>query len=242
MTTTPTSRLDQIAARSHHLLLDFDGPVCTVFAGIPAAEVAELLRVRLQQEGVPMPETVIGLGDPLEVFRIVAGDNPDVTIRAQQELTSLELEAIIGARPTKGSAELIATARVTGRTVSIITNNSEAAVHAYLRSFGLDGCVGLVIGRDDADPELMKPSPYGVRAAVGILDTTGADCVFVGDSTTDVLAGLLAGVPVIGYANKPDKAEALTQAGARAVTTRLSEITTALRTTPPASTAELSRT
>ena len=56
--------------------------------------------------------------------------------------------------------------------------------------------------------------------------------MFIGDSTTDVLAGLLGGVAVIGYANKPGKAEALSQTGARAVVTDLAEITTALRTAP----------
>jgi beta-phosphoglucomutase-like phosphatase (HAD superfamily) len=58
------------------------------------------------------------------------------------------------------------------------------------------------------------------------------DCAFIGDSVTDVLAGLLGGVAVIGYANKPGKTEALTQARARVVVTELTEITTALRTTP----------
>jgi phosphoglycolate phosphatase-like HAD superfamily hydrolase len=54
----------------------------------------------------------------------------------------------------------------------------------------------------------------------------------VGDSTPDVLAGRLAGVLVIGYANKPGQAELLTQAGADTVTTGLDEITTPLRLTP----------
>ncbi len=78
----------------------------------------------------------------------------------------------------------------------------------------------------------MKPSPYLVRAAVSILDAHPAECAFVGDSTSDMLAGRLAGVPVIGYANKPGKAGLLRQAGADAVTTGLDEITTALRLTP----------
>ncbi len=56
--------------------------------------------------------------------------------------------------------------------------------------------------------------------------------MFIGDSETDVLAGLVGGVAVIGYANKPGKAETLSQAGARAVVTDLPEITTALRTVP----------
>jgi beta-phosphoglucomutase-like phosphatase (HAD superfamily) len=78
----------------------------------------------------------------------------------------------------------------------------------------------------------MKPSPYQVRYAVGSLQAEPGDCVFIGDTVTDVLAGLLGGVAVIGYANKPGKAEALSHAGARAVVTDLAEVTTALRTAP----------
>jgi predicted HAD superfamily phosphohydrolase YqeG len=35
----------------------------------------------------------------------------------------------------------------------------------------------------------MKPSPCRVREAVGLLDAEHSECVLVGDSTTDVLAG-----------------------------------------------------
>jgi beta-phosphoglucomutase-like phosphatase (HAD superfamily) len=46
-----------------------------------------------------------------------------------------------------------------------------------------------------------------------------------------VLAGHLAGVAVIGYADKPGKVQALADVQAAAVTTDLAEITTALRNT-----------
>jgi phosphoglycolate phosphatase len=59
----------------------------------------------------------------------------------------------------------------------------------------------------------VKPSPYRVRIAVGSLQAEPEDCVFIGDTVTDVLAGLLGGVAIIGYANKPGKAKALTRAG-----------------------------
>jgi len=58
------------------------------------------------------------------------------------------------------------------------------------------------------------------------------ECAFIGDSVSDVLAGRLAGVAVIGFANKPSKVGTLTRAGADAVTTRLSEISAALRAAP----------
>jgi beta-phosphoglucomutase-like phosphatase (HAD superfamily) len=63
-------------------------------------------------------------------------------------------------------------------------------------------------------------------------DAEHSECVLVGDSTTDVLAGHLAGVAVIGYADKPGKTQALADVQAAAVTTDLAEITTALRDTP----------
>lgn len=151
---------------------------------------------------------------------------------AQALLTALEVRAVQTARPTPGSADLIVTATRTGRTVTVVTNNSTVAVTAYLTRQHLGSYVGQIIGRDDPDPDLMKPSPYRVRIAVSTLQAEPEDCVFIGDTVTDVLAGLLGGVAVIGYANKPGKAEALSQAGARAVTTDLTEITTALRHTP----------
>jgi len=78
----------------------------------------------------------------------------------------------------------------------------------------------------------MKPDPYRVRQAVGILGAENAECTLVGDTLADVMAGHLAGVNVIGYADKPGKAEALAEAQAAAVTNDLAEISTALRTSP----------
>ena len=42
--TPAASDLDTILARTRHLLLDFDGPICSIFAGLPAATVADRLR------------------------------------------------------------------------------------------------------------------------------------------------------------------------------------------------------
>jgi hypothetical protein len=77
----------------------------------------------------------------------------------------------------------------------IVSNNSGAAIRAFLGMHGMDQDVALVEGRDNFDLDLMKPSPCLVRAAVGRLDTVGARCVFVGDSASDVLAGDARGSP-----------------------------------------------
>src|SRR5215472_14672569 len=46
---------------------------------------------------------------------------------------------------------------------------------------------------DESDPQLMKPRPCVVRAAVSIVDAHPAECAFVGDSTSDMLAVRVAG-------------------------------------------------
>ncbi len=236
------SPIEALLARARYILLDFDGPVCDVYAGLPAPVVARMLREQLAADGIVLPEDHQPSDDPLDVFRGTTRLGRETATAVQQLLTGLEIQAIATARPTPGTADLIRQAHATGRTVAIVSNNSGAAIRAYLAMHGLDQDVALVEGRDGTDPELMKPSPYLVRAAVGRLDTVGDRCVFIGDSASDVLAGMLAGVPVIGYAPSPRKVRELTDANARAVATSMSDISTAIRALPPASTAELART
>jgi phosphoglycolate phosphatase-like HAD superfamily hydrolase len=226
------SDLTSIVRRSAHVLLDFDGPVCAIFGGITAPVVAEQFRTALGRVPISLPPETRDADDPLEVFRQVADLGPEVAETAQRILIRLETRAARAARATQGSSDLMRTAHATGHTVTIVSNNSSAAIAAYLGDHRLTRYVTAVVGRDDADPTLMKPSPYRVRMAVSQLDAKPGDAFFVGDSPSDVVAGKLAGVAVIGFANKPGKASLLDEAGADAVTTRLGEISTALRATP----------
>ena len=236
------TELAALLASARYLLLDFDGPVCAVYTGLPAHIVARRLRKQLAANGITLPDDGQPSDDPLDIFRQTSQLGPQVTAAIHQLLTSLEVQAIATARPTPGAAELIREARQTGRGVAIVSNNSEAAIHAYLDLHQLAEHVALVLGRHGDDPDLMKPSPYLVRAAVGILDTEGRYCVFVGDSPSDVLAGKLAGVPFIGYAPSPAKTRDLTAAGARTLTASMDQIRTAICGLPPARVAELRRT
>jgi phosphoglycolate phosphatase len=226
---SPDGTLQHIVQRSAHVLLDFDGPVCSIFAGLPAPAVAEMYRVALRRVPIKLPTKVRELNDPLEVFRQVASLAPDAAETAQALLTKLETRAARAARPAPGAAELMATAQATGRTVTIVSNNSSAAIAAYLGDHKLTRYITAIVGRDDADPALMKPSPYRVRMAISHLDADPNHAFLVGDSATDVPAGRLAGVAVIGFANKPGKADLLARAGADAVTAHLADISAALR-------------
>jgi HAD superfamily hydrolase (TIGR01509 family) len=224
----PDALLKRIVGGTRHLLLDFDGPVCSIFAGMPADTVAERLRHRLAAAGVAIPAEVRTTSDPLEVFRAIAACGRDAGQRAQRELTLLEVQAVTTAQPAEGAAELIAAARQTGRSVAIVSNNSGQAVATYLNHHRLTRYVSAVIGRDDPDPAHMKPSPYRVRQALQMLRAAPTECVLVGDQVSDITAAHAANLAAIGYANKPGKDERLAQAGADAVITRLADLIEAI--------------
>lgn len=231
--TEPVAGLHEIISRSHHLFLDFDGPICSIFAAIPASKIVQNLRHALEVAGIVLPAESEAEDDPLELFRIAAGLGPDVAELAQRELTSLEMQAVAHAQPTPGATRLITTATQTGRTIAIISNNSGQAITAYLADHRLLGHVSSVFGRNDPDPAHMKPSSYRVRHAVGILRASPRHSALIGDSASDITAAHGADIAAIGYASKPGKAQELADAGADAVTANLSHLTAALRSALP---------
>jgi hypothetical protein len=64
---TQDARLTEILRRTRFVLLDFDGPVCDVFAGYPATDTADTLRALLATELPDLPADVATTRDPLHI-------------------------------------------------------------------------------------------------------------------------------------------------------------------------------
>lgn len=198
------------------LLLDFDGPVCAVFAGQSAATVANELRAFVTHQGVKLPGKVQDSHDPLAVLRHVGLHTPPHLIRAcDAQLTQLERDAIPTAAPTPGGHDLIRASHHAGIPVVIVSNNSTAAITDYIAQHQLHGYIADVHGRPPGRPDRMKPHPWLLDHALGQI--APAEAVFVGDSTSDMAAAHTAGVPLIALANKPGKAARFTAHGAEHV-------------------------
>lgn len=216
------------------LLLDFDGPVCSIFAGLPAPRVARELVELLRAEGVDLPDDIAAEPDPLAVIRWT-GYNCDQQLATAVEdaLTLLELRAVETATPTPHGHDVIRAAQDAGVPVAIVSNNSGRAVSAYLAAHGLAEHVARVNGRPYARPDLMKPDPWMVLDAVRAVGGEPATCVLVGDSMTDIEAARAAGVHVVGYANRPRKVVPF--ATADAVITTMADMADALSPVSPVS-------
>ncbi|MFJ6139262.1 HAD family hydrolase [Kitasatospora sp. NPDC092286] len=197
-----------------HVLLDFDGPVCSVFAGLPAPEVAERLRAGLLANGEQAPAGAEAETDPLALLRLISDARPDLTASTDGALAALETEAARVGRPNPGGESVLRACARSGRSVSVVSNNAGAAIETYLADHGLSDYVSRVFGRIPGDPSSMKPSPRLLLDAIEAVGTRPENCIFIGDAVRDVEAGDAAGVPTIGYANKPGKGAKLGAAGA----------------------------
>lgn len=223
-----TSELAEILAPVEHILLDFDGPVCAVFAGMPAPEVSRCLLKELAGRHAS-PSHWGEEADPLALLRRISDERPDITIEADEILTGLETEAALLARPTPDALEFLTACAESSRAVHVVSNNSGQAIRSYLAQHQLGGRVTSVFGRVPGDPTSMKPDPRLLLDAMAAAGAEARQCVFVGDAVRDVQAGDAAAVRTIGYANKPGKREALTGAGAVAVVDRIGDLVPHLR-------------
>ncbi|MEV0066134.1 HAD-IA family hydrolase [Amycolatopsis sp. NPDC050768] len=212
---------DQLAAalkRTSSVLLDFDGPVCSVFSTFTPAAVAHELRTRLRLDAAPETQ------EPFDILSYVARHEPTRLVRTEAELAQLEKTAVLRAAPTRDADAVLRRFSESGRPVVIVSNNSDAAVRAYLELHGLGPLVSAVSSRVDPDPNLLKPHPHLLRRAAAALGCDVADCLMIGDSATDIEAAQAAGAVAVGYANKAGKRERFEQLRADAIIEAMSDL------------------
>jgi phosphoglycolate phosphatase len=212
MTIPPVADLTELLARVRGLLLDFDGPICAIFAGRPARDVVlELLDV-LTTADAQVPDHLASASDPFDVLRYAATVSPELARRVEHELRLAEIDATRTATPTAHAADLISAWRQAGRAVAVVSNNSATAVETYLAAHAIE--VDRVVARTSPNASLLKPSPYLVTMAIRALSAEPDACALVGDSPSDIAAAQTAGISTVGYANKPGKRQRLSDAGA----------------------------
>ena len=199
------------------VLLDFDGPVCNLFAGYPAAAIASELRDYLIDAGVDLDESVKGTADPLALISWTASHEPELLEPLERCEVLAERSAAETATPTEHVREVIRLAIESGRPVAIVSNNSRTAIDRFLELHRLSSEVTSVAGRVAGRPELMKPNPTPVVRAASSLGVPPEACVLVGDSVSDIEAARNAGSRCIGYAKNLSRGGQLEAAGADAV-------------------------
>lgn len=229
----PNEALARIVAQCRAVLLDFDGPVCPVFAGGLNAKIAEQMRTVLRATGIQPPSEVEATPDPLVVlwFAYDLGHD-DLTARVEEAFRTGERHAVRTATPTPYAHQAIAACHESGRPIVIVSNNDADAIGDYLDRHHLTHYIQDVVGRAYARPDLMKPHPAPVDTALDILQAPAHAAVLIGDSLTDIEVARATGLHSIGYAKTPDRRPGLEAAGADTVIDTMHDLTEAFRTDP----------
>ncbi|MHA1292072.1 MAG: HAD family hydrolase [Promethearchaeota archaeon] len=83
--------------------------------------------------------------------------------------------------------------------LAILTNNKSNYAEEILKKFNLDKYFELIIGFNDVDE--VKPSPDGINKILKKWEISPSEAIFIGDMTTDILAGKAANVYMICVAS-----------------------------------------
>ena len=235
MTRSIPSDLVHVLAETRCVLLDFDGPICPIFANGRNEQIADEMRAMLRRHEVDMPQEINNAYDPLRILRYAYEvRRADVMADVEDTLRAAEVRAARDAIPTPDADDTLLACHETGRPVAIVSNNSAPAVEAYLDTHRLSHLVLAVVGRKAVRPDLMKPHPDSVHRALAILDTPAADCVLVGDSLTEIEVAHTTGVRSIGYIKTPSRRASLLAAVPDAATQSMATLAAAIRAGQPA--------
>src|SRR4051794_3116866 len=93
MTASTAMDLAQLLHQTRYLLLDFDGPICAIFAGTPADAVARQLIAELRAAGDVVPERLDAVIDPFDVLSYAATLSHDAAERTEAHLRTAEVAA-----------------------------------------------------------------------------------------------------------------------------------------------------
>ena len=213
-----------VIASAPNLLVDFDGPICSIFGTMTDRSVSEHLVRSLVDRGVQVSTDVAQACDPFVVLRYSANAPDDHLPAIESELRRLEIQAVQTAPPTAGAIETLRTLVERGHSVTIVSNNSDDAVNAYIDLHGLRG-IGLAVSSRTAEiVKHLKPHPYLLEQAIKALSADPADCTMIGDSPSDIEAARRAGTAAVALVNKPGKQAGLAEMKPDALIFGMSEL------------------
>lgn len=224
--------LTKLLRETGPILLDFDGPVCDIFANGVNSALADDLRAILRGHSVAMPATIAHDFDPLNVLRFAASRADDeLTEELENTLVLGEVRSALTVGPTPHALQAISECHRAGRPVVMVSNNSAAAIQAFLDRHELSDQVRAIIGRAHAAPHLMKPDHHPVRRALAIVDSPPEACTLIGDSVSDVEVAKLTGVHPVGFAKTRRRGDELADAGAQVIIDSMLSLVEAVRAT-----------
>ena len=114
-------------------------------------------------------------------------------------------------RPYSNMLKTLAKLKARGVGLGVLSNKFDAAVHQVINQF-MPNTFDVLHGECEEIPR--KPNPAGLLRTIKELNATPKNCVYVGDSPTDIEVAQLAGAYAVGVSWGYNAPEKLVEAGA----------------------------
>lgn len=113
----------------------------------------------------------------------------------KNELVELVRNKYLNSELFPNIGNLLKTLKERGKKIGIVSSSDKQGILAKLTKEGLLDYFDLILGKDDVIEH--KPSPEVIISALRTLNMSKYECVIVGDSRNDILAGQNAGIDTI---------------------------------------------
>lgn len=196
------------------IILDFDGTLCDT-----RKTIVRTLQMTMKKLCLPVADEdscVATIGLPLaESFRVLF---PSLTEAQAQECAEAyrdifeENKKLLAPKVFPGVPETLKALRDRGFVLTIASSRSNHSLQDFVRTFGFDKLITLVLGVDDVTK--AKPDPEPVLRTLRKLGFSASRTLVVGDMPFDILMGRGAGARTCGVTYGNSTREELQGCGA----------------------------
>ncbi|MDR1794708.1 MAG: prolipoprotein diacylglyceryl transferase [Erysipelotrichaceae bacterium] len=203
------------------ILFDFDQTLGDTRALIIDSYKAVLKKYRPKKK-MSKEEQIEVLGPPLsELFpKYLPDQNPEQMIVEYREYLDQHHDELIKEMPH--ALEVVKALSEKGYKLGVVSSKLHVAVERDVNFLGMGDYVKAIIGMDDITS--IKPDPEGLWQACEALKASHDSVIYVGDSFTDVRAGVNANAFTVAYGSVEEKIEDLKAANPNRLITDLREL------------------
>ncbi|MCC8166356.1 MAG: HAD family hydrolase [Planctomycetes bacterium] len=205
-------------------IFDLDGTLLDTLDDLADAMNAVLRRLGFPEHPVDSYRYFVGTGLVNLAKKAVPAGTPEDVAATVPGLLKEAYSANWSAktRPYPGIPELLDELRRRGIPLAILSNKPDAFTQVMARHYFPDGTFAAVRGLTDDVPR--KPDPAGALIIADHLGVRPDECLYLGDTDTDMATGLAAGMATIGVTWGFRPVAELVGAGAMKIINHPSEI------------------
>lgn len=195
------------------VIFDLDGTLVHSLPDIAAAMNRTLSRFGLPEFEENAYKYKVGNG-VLKLTERVIGDRKDLFDQVRDAyMADYAANNRVNTSAFRGTPEMLNALRERKIKVGVLTNKDQMDAENVLAYYFPDIPFDVIRGRVEGVP--LKPDPAGALLAAAAMDAAPADCLYVGDTSTDMNCGSAAGMETVGVLWGYRSRDELTANGAR---------------------------